>query len=116
MSSIGDESTTVGGELIHKAVESMQKELTEHSAYAYDIIGWNQKLRVRQQLEKEFDLSIVGAPHATSIGVSLPTAQIPAEPPMFKTTHRDEWEVSYIDTRINGVYCPLNNKRGLAKH
>ncbi|KAG5414867.1 hypothetical protein IGI04_002434 [Brassica rapa subsp. trilocularis] len=23
--------------------------------------------------------------------------------------HKDEWEASYIDTRINDVYCPLNN-------
>ncbi|KAF3585164.1 hypothetical protein F2Q69_00029146 [Brassica cretica] len=64
---------------------------------------------LRQQLEKEATTSTsIDAPHATSIDVSLPTAQIPAEP-QCSTQHRDEWEVSYIDTRINDVYCPLNN-------
>ncbi|KAG5388732.1 hypothetical protein IGI04_030273 [Brassica rapa subsp. trilocularis] len=64
---------------------------------------------LRQQLEKEATTSAsIDAPHATSIDVSLPTAQIPAEP-QCSTQHRDEWEVSYIDTRINNVYCPLNN-------
>ncbi|KAG5378157.1 hypothetical protein IGI04_025999 [Brassica rapa subsp. trilocularis] len=64
---------------------------------------------LRQQLEKEATTSAsIDAPHATSIDVSLPTAQIPAEP-QCSTQHRDEWEVSYIDTRINDVYCPLNN-------
>ncbi|KAG5414862.1 hypothetical protein IGI04_002429 [Brassica rapa subsp. trilocularis] len=64
---------------------------------------------LRQQLEKEATTSAsIDAPHATSIDVSLPTAQIPAEP-QCSTQHRDEWEVSYIDTRIDDVYCPLNN-------
>ncbi|KAG5388823.1 hypothetical protein IGI04_030364 [Brassica rapa subsp. trilocularis] len=64
---------------------------------------------LRQQLEKEATTSAsIDAPHATSIDVSLPTAQIPAEP-QCSTQHRDECEVSYIDTRINDVYCPLNN-------
>ncbi|KAG5375961.1 hypothetical protein IGI04_040557 [Brassica rapa subsp. trilocularis] len=61
------------------------------------------------QLEKEATTSSsIDAPRATSIDVSLFTAQIPAEP-QCSTQHRDEWEVSYIDTRINDVYCPLNN-------
>ncbi|KAG5410747.1 hypothetical protein IGI04_007066 [Brassica rapa subsp. trilocularis] len=64
---------------------------------------------LRQQLEKEATTSAsIDAPHATSIDVSFPTAQIPAEP-QCSTQHRDEWKVSYIDTRINDVYCPLNN-------
>ncbi|KAG5410968.1 hypothetical protein IGI04_007287 [Brassica rapa subsp. trilocularis] len=64
---------------------------------------------LRQQLEKEATTSAsIDAPRATSIDVSLPTAQIPAEL-QCSTQHRDEWEVSYIDTRINDVYCPLNN-------
>ncbi|KAF3590581.1 hypothetical protein DY000_02020243 [Brassica cretica] len=50
----------------------------------------------------------IDAPHAPSIDVSLPTAQIPAEP-QCSAKHKDEWEVSYIDTRINDVYYPLNN-------
>ncbi|KAG5388453.1 hypothetical protein IGI04_029994 [Brassica rapa subsp. trilocularis] len=64
---------------------------------------------LRQQLEKEATTSAsIDAPRATSIDVSLPTVQIPAEP-QCSTQHGDEWEVSYIDTRINDVYCPLNN-------
>ncbi|KAG5384370.1 hypothetical protein IGI04_035840 [Brassica rapa subsp. trilocularis] len=61
------------------------------------------------QLEKEATTSAsIDAPRATSIDVSLPTAKILAEP-RCATQHRDEWEVSYINTRINDVYCPLNN-------
>ncbi|KAG5374030.1 hypothetical protein IGI04_042650, partial [Brassica rapa subsp. trilocularis] len=64
---------------------------------------------LRQQLEKEATTSIsIDAPNAPSIDVSLPTAQIPAEP-QCSAQHKDEWEVSYIDTRINDVYYPLNN-------
>ncbi|KAF3586914.1 hypothetical protein F2Q69_00029126 [Brassica cretica] len=62
-----------------------------------------------QQLEKEATTSAsIDAPHAPSIDASLPTAQIPAEP-QCSAQHKDEWEVSYIDTRINDVYYPLNN-------
>ncbi|KAG5384492.1 hypothetical protein IGI04_035962 [Brassica rapa subsp. trilocularis] len=64
---------------------------------------------LRQQLEEEATTSAsIDAPRATSIDVSLPTAKILAEP-RCSIQHRDEWEVSYIDTRINDVYCPLNN-------
>ncbi|KAL0805354.1 hypothetical protein Bca101_097845 [Brassica carinata] len=64
---------------------------------------------LRQQLEKEATTSTsIDAPHAPSINVSLPTAQIPAEP-QCSAGHKDEWEVSYINTRINDVYYPLNN-------
>ncbi|KAG5397577.1 hypothetical protein IGI04_019391 [Brassica rapa subsp. trilocularis] len=64
---------------------------------------------LRQQLEKEATTSAsIDAPHAPSIDVSLPTAHIPAEP-QSSAEHKDEWEVSYINTRINDVYYPLNN-------
>ncbi|KAG5393319.1 hypothetical protein IGI04_023282 [Brassica rapa subsp. trilocularis] len=64
---------------------------------------------LRQQLEKEATTSpSIDAPNAPSIDVSLPTAQIPAEP-QCSAQHKDEWEVSYIDPRINDVYYPLNN-------
>ncbi|KAG5397556.1 hypothetical protein IGI04_019370 [Brassica rapa subsp. trilocularis] len=64
---------------------------------------------LRQQLEMEATTSAsIDAPHAPSIDVSLPTAQIPVEP-QCSAKHKDEWEVSYIDTRINDVYYPLNN-------
>ncbi|KAG5397568.1 hypothetical protein IGI04_019382 [Brassica rapa subsp. trilocularis] len=42
IASIDAESTPAGEQLIHKTIESMQKELTELSAYAYDNIGWHQ--------------------------------------------------------------------------
>ncbi|KAG5397465.1 hypothetical protein IGI04_019279 [Brassica rapa subsp. trilocularis] len=61
------------------------------------------------QLEKEATTSAsIDSPHATSIDASLPTAQIPAEP-QCSVQHKYEWEVSYIDTRINDMYYPLNN-------
>ncbi|KAG5384169.1 hypothetical protein IGI04_035639 [Brassica rapa subsp. trilocularis] len=41
LASIDTESTPTGEQLIHKTIESMQKELTELSAYAYDNIGWH---------------------------------------------------------------------------
>ncbi|KAF2554248.1 hypothetical protein F2Q68_00033464 [Brassica cretica] len=63
---------------------------------------------LRQQLEKEATTSTsIDAPNAPSIDVSLPAAQIPAEP-QCSAQHKDEWEVSYINTRINDVYYPLN--------
>ncbi|WZY77882.1 hypothetical protein YC2023_024266 [Brassica napus] len=64
---------------------------------------------LRQQLEKEATTTVsIDAPHAPSIDVSLPTAQIPAEP-QCSAEHKDEWEVSYINTRINDVYYLFNN-------
>ncbi|KAG5397555.1 hypothetical protein IGI04_019369 [Brassica rapa subsp. trilocularis] len=64
---------------------------------------------LRQQLEKEAMTSAsIDAPRAPSIDVSLPTAQIPAEQ-QCSAEHKDEWEVSFINTRINDVYYPLNN-------
>ena len=42
IASIDAESTAAGEQLIHKTIESMHKELTELSAYAYDNIGWHQ--------------------------------------------------------------------------
>ncbi|KAG5384648.1 hypothetical protein IGI04_036118 [Brassica rapa subsp. trilocularis] len=55
---------------------------------------------LRQQFEKEATASAsIDAPCAKSIDVK----------PRCSTQHRDEWKVSYIDTRINDIYCPLNN-------
>ena len=42
IASIDAESIAIGEQLIHKTVESMQKELTDLSAYAYDNIGLHQ--------------------------------------------------------------------------
>ncbi|KAF3609289.1 hypothetical protein DY000_02048000 [Brassica cretica] len=118
IASIDAESTPAGEQMIHKTIVSMHKEMTELSAYAYDNIGWHQfsidniqdRLQnISNQREKDATTSAsIDAPHAPSIDVSLPTAQIPAEP-QCSAQHKDEWEVSYIDTRINDVYYPLNN-------
>ncbi|KAG5388531.1 hypothetical protein IGI04_030072 [Brassica rapa subsp. trilocularis] len=71
--------------------------------------GYNELFRCMAEMRTEIEsLPSIDAPRETSIDVSLPTAQIPAEP-QCSTQHRDEWKVSYIDTRINDVYCPLNN-------
>ncbi|KAF2576033.1 hypothetical protein F2Q70_00003718 [Brassica cretica] len=37
-----------------------------------------------------------------------PTSQIPAEPESL-AEKKDEWEIAYINTKINDVYNPLNN-------
>ncbi|KAG5377578.1 hypothetical protein IGI04_025420 [Brassica rapa subsp. trilocularis] len=42
IASIDAKSTPPDEQLIHKTIESMHKELTELSAYAYDNIGWHQ--------------------------------------------------------------------------
>ncbi|WZY94124.1 hypothetical protein YC2023_066453 [Brassica napus] len=101
-----------------KVVEEL-KSLVEYTHQPLDR-GYNELFRsmvemrteiesLRQQLEKEAMTSAsIDAPRAPSIDVSLPTAQIPAEP-QCSAEHKDEWEVSFINTRINDVYYPLNN-------
>ncbi|WZZ89031.1 hypothetical protein YC2023_117610 [Brassica napus] len=44
---------------------------------------------------------------ATSIDVKPQTSQIPAEPESL-AEKKDEWEIAYINTKINDVYNPLN--------
>ncbi|KAF2559154.1 hypothetical protein F2Q68_00015369 [Brassica cretica] len=70
--------------------------------------GYNELFRCMAEMRTEIESLRQQPPGATSIDVSLPTAKILAEP-RCSTQHRDEWEVSYIDTRINDGYCPLNN-------
>ena len=50
----------------------------------------------------------IDANKATSIDVKPQTSQIPAEPERL-AEKKDEWEIAYINTRINDVYNPLNN-------
>ncbi|KAF3607018.1 hypothetical protein DY000_02047449 [Brassica cretica] len=60
-------------------------------------------------LEKEATTSpSIDANKATSIDVKPPTSQIPAEPESL-AEKKDEWEIVYINTKINDVYNPLNN-------
>ncbi|KAG5389147.1 hypothetical protein IGI04_030688, partial [Brassica rapa subsp. trilocularis] len=74
--------------------------------------GYNELFR-SMQLEKEATTSAsIDAPHAPSMDVNHPTAQIPAEP-QCSAEHKDAWEILYIDTRINDVYYPLNNNQDL---
>ncbi|KAF2606308.1 hypothetical protein F2Q68_00044831 [Brassica cretica] len=85
------------------------KSLDELSAYAYDNIGWHQVSidNVQDRLQnisnalKKMDDKWTRNDEATK-------TQIPAEP-QCSAEHKDEWEVSYINTRINDVYYPLNN-------
>ncbi|KAF2557199.1 hypothetical protein F2Q68_00016716 [Brassica cretica] len=50
----------------------------------------------------------IDANKATSIDVKPHTSQIPAEPKSL-AEKKDEWEIAFINTRINDVYNPLNN-------
>ena len=59
--------------------------------------------------EKEATTSTsIYANKGTSIDVKPHTSQIPAEPESL-AEKKDEWEIAYINTRINDVYNPLNN-------
>ncbi|KAF2556082.1 hypothetical protein F2Q68_00015695 [Brassica cretica] len=60
-------------------------------------------------LEKEATTSpSIDANKATSIDVKPQTSHIPAEPESL-AERKDEWEIAYINMRINDVYNPLNN-------
>ncbi|KAF2615811.1 hypothetical protein F2Q70_00011616 [Brassica cretica] len=62
-----------------------------------------------QPLDREATTSpSIDANKATSIDVKPLTSQIPAEPKSL-AEKKDEWEIAYINTRINDVYNPLNN-------
>ncbi|KAF2595120.1 hypothetical protein F2Q70_00044578 [Brassica cretica] len=50
----------------------------------------------------------IDANKATSIDIKPQTSQIPAEPKSL-AEKKDEWEITYINTRTNDVYNPLNN-------
>ncbi|KAF3513458.1 hypothetical protein F2Q69_00006270 [Brassica cretica] len=64
---------------------------------------------MQQNLEKEATTSpSIDTNKATSIDVKPQTSQIPAEPKSL-AEKKDEWEIVYINTRINDVYNPLNN-------
>ncbi|KAF3611531.1 hypothetical protein DY000_02048996 [Brassica cretica] len=60
-------------------------------------------------LEKEATTSpLIDTNKATSIDVKPQTSQIPAEAESL-AEKKDEWEIAYINTKINDVYNPLNN-------
>ena len=64
---------------------------------------------MQHNLEKEATTSpSIDANIATSINVKAQTSKIPAEPESL-AEKKDEWEIAYINTRINDVYNPLNN-------
>uniref|UniRef100_M4FER2 Uncharacterized protein n=1 Tax=Brassica campestris TaxID=3711 RepID=M4FER2_BRACM len=64
---------------------------------------------MQHNLEKEATTSTsIDDNKATSIDVKPQTSQIPAEPESL-ADKKDEWEIAYINTRINDVYNPLNN-------
>ncbi|KAF3509323.1 hypothetical protein F2Q69_00004526 [Brassica cretica] len=60
-------------------------------------------------LEKEAMTSpSIDANKATSIDIKPQTSQISAGPESL-AEKKDEWEIAYINTKINDVYNPLNN-------
>ncbi|KAF3562877.1 hypothetical protein DY000_02016297 [Brassica cretica] len=60
-------------------------------------------------LEKEATTSpSIDANKAKSIYVKPQTSQIPAGPESL-AEKKDEWEIAYINTKINDIYNPLNN-------
>ncbi|KAF2600766.1 hypothetical protein F2Q68_00009782 [Brassica cretica] len=64
---------------------------------------------MQHNLEKEATTSTsIDANKATSIDVKPQTSQIPEKPESL-AEKKDEWEIAYINTRINDVYNPLNN-------
>ncbi|KAF3507122.1 hypothetical protein F2Q69_00006201 [Brassica cretica] len=78
--------------------------------------GYNELFRSMAEIEsmqhdpeKEATTSpSIDANKATSIDVKPQTTQIHAEPESL-AQKKDEWEIAYINTRINYVYNPLNN-------
>ncbi|KAG5375281.1 hypothetical protein IGI04_039877 [Brassica rapa subsp. trilocularis] len=109
-----DECGHARGEKLEEELKSLVEDTHQPLDRSYNelfrnMVEMTEIESLRQQLEKEATNSAsIDAPHAPSIDVSLPTAQIPAEP-QCSAEHKDEWEVSYINTRINDVYYPLNN-------
>ncbi|KAF2534409.1 hypothetical protein F2Q70_00031414 [Brassica cretica] len=64
---------------------------------------------MQHSLEKEATTSpSIDANKATSIDVRSQTSQIPAEPESL-AEKKDDWEITYINTKIHDVYNPLNN-------
>uniref|UniRef100_M4FI03 Uncharacterized protein n=1 Tax=Brassica campestris TaxID=3711 RepID=M4FI03_BRACM len=64
---------------------------------------------MQHSLQKEATTSpSIDANKATSIDVKPQTSRIHAEPERL-AEKKDEWEIAYINARINDVYNPLNN-------
>ncbi|KAF2567720.1 hypothetical protein F2Q68_00025317 [Brassica cretica] len=64
---------------------------------------------MQHNIEKEAATSpSIDAKKATSIDVKPHTSQFHAEPKSL-AEKKDEWEIAYINTKINDVYNPLNN-------
>ncbi|KAF2574616.1 hypothetical protein F2Q70_00005269 [Brassica cretica] len=63
---------------------------------------------MQNNLEKEATTStLIDANKVTSIDVKPQTSQIPAELESL-AEKKEEWEIAYINMRINNVYNPLN--------
>ncbi|KAF3568067.1 hypothetical protein DY000_02015913 [Brassica cretica] len=64
---------------------------------------------MQHSLEKEATTSpSIDADKARSIDFKPQTSQILAEPQSL-AEKKDEWEIAYINTKINDIYNPLNN-------
>ncbi|KAG2282657.1 hypothetical protein Bca52824_053877 [Brassica carinata] len=76
--------------------------------------GWDSDLAFGDG-SGSYDITIDRPNTETSIGVKPQTSQIPAEPKSL-AEKKDEWEIAYINTRINDVYNPLNNNVDWLSH
>ncbi|KAF2583412.1 hypothetical protein F2Q68_00003719 [Brassica cretica] len=98
VASIDTTSTPDAEQLIQKKMESMHEELNELSAYAYDKIGWHQFcIENTQERLQNISKAIHKMDERWTRNVEATRKK------------KDEWEIAYINTKINDVYNPLNN-------
>ncbi|KAF3537877.1 hypothetical protein F2Q69_00021613 [Brassica cretica] len=89
--------------------------------------GYNELFRCMAELRTEIESmqhnrekeattsTLIDANKGTSIDVKPQTSQIPAKPESF-AEKKDEWEIAYINTRINDHLQPSQQQRGLVEH
>ncbi|KAF2555539.1 hypothetical protein F2Q68_00015370 [Brassica cretica] len=126
IASIDAESIPIGEQLIHKTAESMQKELTDLSAYAYDNIGWHQ-VSIDNIQERLQNISNVSRWQRTCNGwkdftsVQRGHNKHPSTAEVDKITSKiytalDNME-ERLDKRCDDIYFPFDNKiSGLDNH
>ncbi|KAF2531501.1 hypothetical protein F2Q70_00030832 [Brassica cretica] len=88
-------------------INEMINEMVTGICGAQEKLG--DELKTLHRLEKEATTSpSIDANKATSIDVKPQTSQISVELERL-AEKKDEWEIAYINARINDVYNPLNN-------
>ncbi|KAF3497779.1 hypothetical protein DY000_02052812 [Brassica cretica] len=100
---LGDELKT----LVDDTYQPLDKGYNEHFRSMAEMKTEIESMQ--HNLEKEATTSpSIDANKATSIDVKPQTSMIPTKPKIM-AEKKDEWEIAYINTRINDVYNPLNN-------